>query len=89
MFSKLDGKDFWMVTVAGILATYVMSVTAVWQAGLGLQPLAAGTGIFFSNTPQPLAMAISSFVPHIAYGVALTFALAAASTSRERDARPE
>lgn len=36
---KLDGRHFWIVTVAGILATYVMSVTAVWQAGLGLQPL--------------------------------------------------
>lgn len=39
MFSKLDGRHFWLVTIAGILATYVMSVTAVWQAGLGLQAM--------------------------------------------------
>lgn len=151
----LDSRRFWIVTVSGILASYVLSVVAVWQAGLGLQPmdpsglmmnslnrahsepvygivvghlyhylngialaliyyvlfrawlpggwfvrgllygilvflaadimvspLATGSGIFFSNTPTPLLTTASSLVPHLAFGVALTFCLAA-STLRE------
>jgi uncharacterized membrane protein YagU involved in acid resistance len=151
----LDGRRFWIITVAGILASYAMTVTAAWQAGLGLKamdpsglmvkslnrahseavygiafghlyhylngialallyyvlfrawlpgnwlvrgvlygiiaflmadvvvsPLATGSGIFFSNTPRPFLMTTSSLVPHLAFGVALTFCLAA-STLRE------
>ena len=152
----LDGRRFWIVTVAGIIATYVMTVTAVWQAGLGLEPLdpsglmmtslnkahsealygvafghlyhylngialallyyalfrawlpgnwlvrgvlygvivflmadvvvaplATGSGLFFSNTPKPLLMAMSSLVAHLAFGVALTFCLAASALRDE------
>lgn len=148
----LDGRNFWIVVVAGILASYVMTVTAAWQAGLGLNamdpsrlmvtslnrahsdapygiafghlyhylngvafallyyvlfrawlpgnwlirgvlygviafllaagvvsPLATGSGIFFSNTPEPFLMMASSLVPHLAFGVALTFGLAAST----------
>jgi uncharacterized membrane protein YagU involved in acid resistance len=148
----LDGKKFKVVVIAGVIASYVMTVTATWQAGLGLKamdpsalmiaslnrahsealygiafghlyhylngialallyfvvfrsrlpgnwlvrgglygviaflvadivvsPLATGSGIFFSNMPEPLLMTVSSLVPHLAYGVALTFCLAASS----------
>lgn len=148
----LNGRRFWIVTVCGILASYVLTVTAAWQAGLGLQamdpsalmmqslnrahpepvygiltghlyhylngialalvyyvlfqpwlpgswlirgvlyglvvflaadvvisPLATGSGIFFSTTPTPLLTTASSLVPHLAFGVALTFCLRASS----------
>lgn len=146
----IDGKKFWIITIAGLIATYAMTITAVWQAGLGLKamdpsgmmmkslnsahgeapygiafghlyhylngiafallyyvlfrpwlpgnwlvrgalygvvaflmadvvvaPLATGSGIFFSNTPTPVLMTASSLVPHLVFGIALTFCLAA------------
>lgn len=58
---------------------FLWGVIVFLMADVIVAPLAAGVGIFFTNTPQPLAMTISSFVAHIAYGVALTFSLAASS----------
>lgn len=165
MIAKLDRRLLITVVLAGILATYVMTVAGVWQSGLGLKamdpsglmikslnkahpddpmygigyghlyhylngialallyavlfqkliptrnwlvhgivygiitdlmaavviaPLGAGTGIFFSNTPAPFLMTLSSLVAHFAYAGALTFTLFCAGfyadQSRERRA---
>lgn len=157
----LDGRSFRIVVVAGILASYAMTVAAAWQAGLGLDamdpsrlmvtslnrahsgapygiafghlyhylngiafallyyvlfrawlpgnwlvrgvlygiiafllaaglvsPLATGSGIFFSNTPEPLRMTASSLVPHLVFGVTLTFGLAASTLRSETAQEP-
>lgn len=148
----LDGQTFGVTVVAGVVATFVMTMTGFWQAGLGLPPvdvgamlagsmngahadgqpyglvagnlahfangvvlalifvaflqqrlpggwllqglayavlttlaaalvvvpLAAGAGIFFTNTPMPGQMTLASTVVHLAYGISLTLALEAA-----------
>lgn len=145
----LDGRMFMATVVAGVVATFVMTMTGFWQAGLGLPavdvggmlagsfngahaearpygvvagnlahfvngvvlalifvaflqrrlpggwllqglayailttlaaalvvvPLAAGAGIFFTNTPMPGQMTLASTVVHLAYGISLTLAL--------------
>lgn len=142
-------KDrFWKTVVAGVIATYVMTMTGFWQRGVGIPavdvsamlagsmtaahpdnpytfvagnlahfangvimaliwvafllervpgnwvvqgvvygvlttlaavvivvPLAAGVGIFFSNTPMPGRMLLASSAMHVAYGLALTLGL--------------
>ena len=32
----ISGKTFWQTVVAGLIATFVMTVTGFWQSGLGL-----------------------------------------------------
>lgn len=145
----LDGRVLGATVTAGLVATFVMTMTGFWQSGLGLPavdvgamlagsmngahaaaepygvaagnlvhlangvilalifvaflqrrlpggwilqgviyallttlaavvvvaPLAAGVGIFFSNTPMPGAMTLASTVVHLAYGLSLTLAL--------------
>ena len=43
-------------------------------AAIVVVPLAAGAGIFFSNTPMPGAMVAASTVAHLAFGVSLEIA---------------
>lgn len=145
----LSSELFWRTVVAGLIATFVMTLTGFWQAGLGIPavdvagmlvgsmngahadaapyglgagnlvhfangvvlalifvaflqhrlpgnwfvhgliygvltvlaaaivvvPLAAGAGIFFTNTPMPGAMTLASTVIHLAYALTLTLAL--------------
>jgi len=144
----MTGSQFWKTVIAGLIATFVMTLTGFWQAGLGLPafdvgavmagsmtsahpdmpyslvggnlvhfgngtlmalvwvaflqnrvpgnwivqglifaviltllaaivvvPLAAGVGIFFSNTPAPMSMLLGDTVTHIAYGLTLTLSL--------------
>lgn len=145
----MDGRTFGATVTAGLVATFVMTMTGFWQAGLGIPavdvggmlagsmngahadgqpygvvagnlahfangvvlalifvaflrdrlpggwivqgviyavlttlaaavvvvPLAAGAGIFFSNTPMPGPMTLASTVVHVAYGLSLTLTL--------------
>lgn len=145
----IDGRTFGATVAAGLVATFVMTMTGFWQSGLGLPavdvgamlagsmngahgdgeiygvvagnlahfangavlalvfvaflqdllpggwllqgliyavvttlaaalvvvPLAAGAGIFFTNTPMPGAMTLASTVIHLAYGLSLTLSL--------------
>lgn len=145
----IDGRTFRATLAAGAIATFVMTMTGFWQAGLGLPaidvgamltgsmnaahadgdlygpvagnlahlvngivlalvfvtflqrrlpggwivhgliyavlttlaaalvvvPLAAGAGVFFSNTPIPGRMTLASTIVHLAYGLALTLSL--------------
>ncbi len=144
----ISGKTFWQTVVAGLIATFVMTMTGFWQSGLGLPamdvgamlagnmtsahpdapytlfagnlmhvatgvllaliwvvflqpripgnwfvqgivyavltalaaavsvvPLAAGAGIFFSNTPAPLWMLLGDTTAHLAYALTLTLSL--------------
>lgn len=154
----IDGRTFRATVVAGLIATFVMTMTGFWQAGLGLPavdvgamltgsmnaahgdgglygpvagnlahlangillalifvvflqrrlpggwlvqgviyavlttlaaalvvvPLAAGAGVFFSNTPMPGRMTAASAVIHLAYGLALTLSLEAAGVGSTR-----
>lgn len=154
---SLDGRTFGATVAAGLVATFVMTMTGFWQAGLGLPavdvggmlagsmngahadgqpygivagnlahfangvilalifvallqerlpggwilqgliyavlttlaaalvvvPLAAGAGIFFTNTPMPGPMTLASTVVHLAYGLSLTLSLDAAGVAPE------
>jgi len=145
----IDGRTFRATVMAGAIATFVMTMTGFWQAGLGLPamdvgamltgslnaahgdggpygpvagnlahlvngvvlalifvaflqhrlpggwllqgviyaalttlaaalvvvPLAAGAGVFFSNTPIPGQMTLASTAIHLAYALALTLSL--------------
>ena len=141
----MSGERFHRTVVAGLIATFVMTMTGFWQSGVGLPamdvaamlagnmtpdapytlaagnvahfgigvlvaliwvallqaripgnwivqglvygvlvtvvaaavvfPLAAGVGIFFSNTPAPGRMLLGATVPHLTYGLALTLSL--------------
>ncbi len=153
----ISGSQFWKTVVAGVVATYVMTVTGFWQSGLGLAamdvgatlagnmtaahpdmpyslvagnlshfatgvlaaliwvaflqkrvpgnwivqgigyalvltlaavmvviPLAAGVGVFFTNTPAPGWMLLSATTPHLAYGLSLTLSLQVAGIGTTR-----
>ena len=141
----MSGERFSRTVVAGLIATFVMTMTGFWQSGVGLPtmdvaamlagnmmpdapytlaagnvahfgigvlvaliwvallqaripgnwivqglvygvlvtvvaaavvfPLAAGVGIFFSNTPAPGRMLLGATVPHLTYGLSLTLSL--------------
>lgn len=146
--TRMSGSTFWRTVAAGLVATFVMSMTGFWQSGVGLPPvdvalmlagsmtrahpdvaygltggnlvhyangvilalmfvallqkrlpgnwviqgvvygvlttlaavvavvpLAAGVGVFFSNTPMPLVMVLGSTVMHLAYGLSLALSL--------------
>lgn len=157
---RIDGATFGTTVAAGVIATFVMTMTGFWQAGLGLPavdvgamltgsmnaahgdgglygpvagnlahfangivlalifvaflqrrlpggwivqgliyavlttlaaglvvvPLAAGAGVFFSNTPMPGKMTLASTTIHLAYGLALTLSLAVADVDAGRAA---
>ncbi len=38
----MSGEQFWKTVVAGLIATYVMTMTGFWQSGLGLAALDVG-----------------------------------------------
>lgn len=59
----------WIVQgfVYGILLTVVAAALVV--------PLAAGVGIFFSNTPVPVRMLLAAAVTHVTFGLTLTLSL--------------
>ena len=63
-------------------------VVAFLLAAGVVSPLATGSGIFFSSTPEPLLMTASSLVPHLVFGVALTFGLAASPLRNETAQEP-
>lgn len=52
-------------------------------AGVVIAPSAAGAGIFFSRTPEPLAMASASTIAHLAYGLALALSYDVAAHGAE------
>lgn len=151
----ITGELFWKTVAAGLVATFIMTMTGFWQAGAGLPavdvgamlagnmtsahpdspyglaagnlahfangvllafiwvaflqehapggwilqgvlyailttlaaalvvvPLAAGAGVFFTNTPMPLQMTLASTVIHLAYGLTLTLSLRVAGADR-------
>ncbi len=46
----MSGEQFWKTVVAGLIATYVMTVTGFWQSGLGLAAVDVGAMITGSMT---------------------------------------
>ena len=63
----MSGEQFWKTVVAGLIATYVMTMTGFWQSGLGLAALDVGAMITDSMTAAHpdapmLSMTDSSFV---------------------------
>ena len=68
----------WVVQgiVYGIITTLVAVIIVV--------PLAAGVGIFFSNTAMAGKMMLASVTTHLAYGLALTLSLKVASVEPQR-----
>jgi len=153
----MSGEQFWKTVVAGLIATFVMTMTGFWQSGLGLiaidigamntasmtaahpdapytlvagnlvhfangiimalawvaflqervpgnwivqglvyafiiqlgawvvvAPLAFGAGLFFTNTPAPGQMMLSTAVVHVAYGLWLTLSLKVAGVRAAR-----
>lgn len=38
----IDGRTFWATAAAGVIATFVMTMTGFWQAGLGLPGVDVG-----------------------------------------------
>ncbi len=155
--SEISGERFWKTVVAGLIATYVMTMTGFWQSGLGLAPidvgamtagsmtaahpdepytlvagnlahfangvilaliwvaflqkripgnwivqgliyaliaqlaawtvaapLAFGVGFFFTKTPTPGWLMLSSLVVHLAYGLSLTLSLKVAGVRAAR-----
>ncbi len=66
--------------VQGIAYALVLTLAAV----MVVVPLAAGVGIFFTNTPAPGRMLLAATVPHLAYGLSLTLSLQVAGMGATR-----
>lgn len=66
--------------VQGIAYALVLTLAAV----VVVVPLAAGVGIFFTNTPAPGRMLLAATVPHLAYGLSLTLSLQVAGVEATR-----
>ncbi len=66
--------------VKGIVYALVLTLAAV----VVVVPLAAGVGIFFTNTPAPGRMLLAATAPHLAYGLCLTLSLQVAGVGATR-----
>lgn len=71
---RLPGGWFLQGVGYGVLTTLAAALVVV--------PLAAGAGIFFTNTPSPGKMTLGSTTIHLAYGLALTLTLKGAGVGR-------
>ena len=73
-FSAFSGERFWKTIIAGMIASYVMTMTGFWQSGLGLEAIDVGAMITRSmtathpDTPYPL---VAGNIAHFANGVIL------------------
>lgn len=65
----------WRLPGGWMLQGVIYAVVTTLAAALVVVPLAAGAGVFFSNTPMPGPMTVASTVIHVAYGLSLTLAL--------------
>ncbi len=70
----ISKDQFWKTIIAGIIASYAMTMTGFWQSGLGLAAIDVGAMVTGSmtaahpNTPYPL---VAGNLAHFANGVML------------------
>lgn len=86
LYDRIPGNWIVQGLVYGVLTTLAAAIVVV--------PLAAGAGIFFTNTPMPGAMTLASTVIHLAYGLTLTLGLTVAgvrvgAVSRRQDGQDD
>ncbi len=70
----MSGEQFWKTVVAGLIATYVMTMTGFWQSGLGLAALDVGAMITASMTaahPDAPYTLVAGNLVHFANGIIL------------------
>ncbi len=68
----MSGEQFWKTVVAGLIATYVMTMTGFWQSGLGLATLDVGAMITSSMTaahPDAPYTLVAGNLVHFANGI--------------------
>ena len=68
----MSGEQFWKTVVAGLIATYVMTMTGFWQSGLGLAALDVGAMIMGSMTaahPDTPYTLVAGNLVHFANGI--------------------
>ena len=65
--SEISGERFWKTVVAGLIATYVMTMTGFWQSGLGLAAVDVGAMITGSMTAahpdEPYTLVVGNLAP--------------------------
>ncbi len=72
--SEISGERFWKTVVAGLIATYVMTMTGFWQSGLGLAPIDVGAmtaGSMTAAHPDVPYTLVAGNLAHFANGVIL------------------
>ena len=70
----MSGEQFWKTVVAGLIATYVMTMTGFWQSGLGLAAIDVGAMITGSMTavhPDAPYTFVAGNLVHFANGIVL------------------
>ncbi len=70
----MSGEQFWKTVVAGLIATYVMTMTGFWQSGLGLATLDVGamiTGSMTAAHPDAPYTLVAGNLVHFANGIIL------------------
>ncbi len=68
----MSGEQFWKTVVAGLIATYVMTMTGFWQSGLGLAALDIGamiTGSMTAAHPDAPYTLVAGNLVHFANGI--------------------
>ena len=70
----MSGEQFWKTVVAGLIATYVMTMTGFWQSGLGLAAVDVGamiTGSMTAAHPDAPYTLVAGNLVHFANGITL------------------
>ena len=70
----MSGEQFWKTVVAGLIATFVMTMTGFWQTGLGLAAIDVGAMITGSMTavhPDAPYTFVAGNLVHFANGIVL------------------
>ncbi len=70
----MTGSQFWKTVIAGLIATFAMTVTGFWQSGLGLAPFDVGAmltaNMSASHPDSPYSLMAGNLV-HVANGIVL------------------
>ncbi len=70
----MSGEQFWKTVVAGLIATFVMTMTGFWQTGLGLAAVDVGamiTGSMTAAHPDAPYTLVAGNLVHFANGITL------------------
>ena len=68
----MSGEQFWKTVVAGLIATFVMTLTGFWQSGLGLMAIDIGamiTGNMTAAHPDTPYTLVAGNLVHFANGI--------------------